>query len=285
MTRWLAVALLAVCTVARAEDDKGRWYVQIDNDAAFGTDRWYTSGSRISRVQNGLEIGVLQEIYTPDAKNWDFGTRDRIPTARLIASIAQHFHGDGTYQTVELGVGVRGPSAMGERTTRAVHHVISAAHVDWSRQLPDELDVHVAGVRTQSVIDDRFKVHVGAVLGNQVTFAHAGLELRFGDTTLASPQLRFVPTPPFSAGVPICNWSAYVGVSGRAVARNELIGRNYDPFGPELTRRRTISRVATGFSLRQSWGVVRIDLVSESQEFDGQVHPTRFGSLALHIPF
>jgi hypothetical protein len=281
----MVVVLLAVCTAARAEDDKGRWYVQIDNDAVFGTDRWYSAGSRISRVQNDIEVGVLQEIYTPDAKNWDFGTRDRVPTARLIASIAKHFHDDGVYQTIELGLGVRGPSALGQRTTQAVHHVISAAHVDWSRQLPDELDAHVAGVRTQSAGTEMLKVHYGAVLGNQVSFAHAGLELRIGDTTLASQQLRFVPTPPFPVGVPVCNWSAYVGVSARAVARNELIGRNYDPFGPDLERKPTIGRVATGFSYRPSWGVVRFDVAWESREFDGQGRPTRFGSLALHIPF
>jgi hypothetical protein len=140
-------------------------------------------------------------------------------------------------------------------------------------------------VHTQRVNADFFKVHVGAVAGNQIAFAHAGFELRAGDTTLASSQLRFAPTPPFSVGVPMCNWSAYAGVSGRSIARNELIGRNYDPFGPELARRHSVGRVATGFAYRASWGVVAIDLVSESQEFVGQGHPGRFGSLALHIPF
>lgn len=281
MKRWIALSLVSVCWAARADD--ARWYLQLDNDVAFGTDRWYTSGARLSRVQDDLEIGVLQEIYTPDGKK-EPALRDRAPTARLIASIARHFYDEGVFQTLELGVGMRGPSALGRQTTQVVHRVVTAPYIDWSRQLGDELDAHVAAVRSQPLFADFFKVHFGAVVGNQMTFAHAGLELRAGDKTLASPQLRFAPTPPFSRGSP-CNWSAYVGVSERAVARNELIGRNYDPFGPTLERRHTIGRVATGFAYRASWGVAAIDLVSESQEFDGQGEPTRFGSLAIYVPF
>ncbi len=281
MKRWIALGLMMFCCVARADD--ARWYLQLDNDAAFGTDRWYTGGQRISRVQDDLEIGVLQEIYTPDGKKAP-ALRDRAPTARLIASVARHFYSEDLFQTLELGVGVRGPSAMGRRTTQAVHHVITAAHVDWSRQLGDALDAHVAAVRSQSVFADFFKIHYGAVLGSQETYAHAGFELRVGDKTLASPQLRFAPTPPFSRGSP-CNWSAYVGVSERALARNELIGRNYNRFGPELEHRRTVGRVATGFSYRAKWGVVALDLVSESQEFNGQGEPMRFGSITIHVPF
>ena len=81
--------LLAAAPAAHADED-ARWYLQIDNDVVFGTDRWYTSGARVARVADGIEWGVAQEIYTPDAKHWTPGTIDRIPTARLLASVARH---------------------------------------------------------------------------------------------------------------------------------------------------------------------------------------------------
>jgi lipid A 3-O-deacylase len=281
MKRWIALGLMMVCCMARADDS--RWYLQLDNDAVFGTDRWYTAGQRISRVKDDLEIGVLQEIYTPDGKK-EPALRDRAPTARLIPTIARHFYDEGVFQTLELGVGVRGPSALGRQTTQSAHHLVTAAPIDWSRQLSDEVDAHVAAVRSQSLFSDFFKIHYGAVVGNVMTYAHAGFELRAGDKTLASLPLRFASTPPFSRGSP-CNWSAYVGVSERAIARNELIGRNYNQFGPELVHRRSVGRLATGFAYRARWGVVAFDLVNDSQEFNGQGEPFRFGSLTIHVPF
>jgi hypothetical protein len=280
--RLLAALALALSFNTHAADEP-RWYVQLDNDAFFGTDRWYTSGGRISRVSGEVEWSLVQEIYTPDAKNWDFGKEDRIPSARLFVAYARHDRSPGVFQTLELGLGVNGPAALGRETTQAVHRVISAAHVDWSRQPGNRLDAHLALTRTQTVGGDRLKVHYGAQFGSQVAFAHAGFELRAGDISLASSQLRFAPTPPFADGAN--GWSAYAGLSGRAIARNELIGRDYDPYGPELTRRRTVGRVAAGVALTGAWGAVTFDLVSDSQEFEGQRHPHRFGSLAIHLPF
>ena len=47
------------------------WYAQIDNDVAFHTDRWYTSGVRVARAHKlaegkYAEFGILHEAYTPD---------------------------------------------------------------------------------------------------------------------------------------------------------------------------------------------------------------------------
>ena len=71
--------------------------------------------------------------------------------------------------------------------------------VDWSRQLDDAFDGSAAFTRSQSFAGGRVKLHGGATLGTQVTFAHAGFELRAGDATLSSALLRFVSTPPFSS--------------------------------------------------------------------------------------
>jgi len=128
-------------------------------------------------------------------------------------------------------------------------------------------------------------VHYGAVVGTQIVHAHAGIEARVGaDPARSSAMLRFAPTPPFAAGG-AHGWSAYAGASARAVARNELLERNYDPLGPEMHRRNAIGRFVAGVAWTSPKGALTFELVQDSREFDGQADPHRFGSLALHYAF
>ena len=281
MDRVILLAVLALAAGTCAAED-ARWYLKVDNDVVFGTDRWYTSGVRLARVQDDLEFALVQEIYTPDAKNWHFGVDDRAPVGRLLAIGAMHGRGADHLQTFEVAAGMRGPSAHGRESTDTIHQVIPAPEVDWSRQLDDRFDGHVAFTRSQSVFFDALKLHGGGTLGTQVSFAHAGFELRAGDKSMASSLLRFISTPPFGSAP---GWSAYAGASIRAVGRNELISKNYDPFGPELDYRRSVSRVAAGVAWTAGWGMVAFDLAQDSREFEAQSHPMRFGSLTIHVAF
>jgi lipid A 3-O-deacylase len=284
LKRPAVVLLLALAASAAAAED-ARWYAQIDNDVVFGTDRWYSSGVRIARVAEGVEWGLVHEVYTPDAKRWESGVSDRAPVARLLASAAFHARAPGLFQTLELAAGVRGPAALGRQATEAIHRLIPAPEVDWSRQLENRFDAQVAAVRSQSLATDRIKAHVGAVIGRDVTFAHAGVELRFGaDEAASSPLLRFAPAPPWGDGA-AQGFGAMLGASARAVARNALLERNYDPFGPAISRRSSVARLVAGVSWSQPWGALAFALAQDSREFDAQSAPHRFGSLAIHVAF
>ena len=48
-----AAALLAACASlgAAAQPPAVHWYTQVDNDVFYGTDRWYTSGLRVARLE------------------------------------------------------------------------------------------------------------------------------------------------------------------------------------------------------------------------------------------
>ena len=285
MERVKVAALLVACAAcAHASADEGHFYTQIANDVAFGTDRWYTSGVRMAREKDGIEWGLVQDIYTPDAKNWHPGKDDRAPTARLLGSGALHQRTPELWQTIEFAIGVQGPAALGHQTTSAVHHFVPAPHVDWTRQPGGRLDAQVAITRSQRVVFDFAKVHYGATLGTVTTFAHAGFELRAGDTTLSSALLRFAPTPPTSTASAHA-WSVYAGMSERVMGREELISRNYDPLGPDLKYRRPLSRLAAGLAWKWNWGALAFDLVQDAKEFNAQTAPQRFGSVSILIDF
>jgi hypothetical protein len=270
------------------------WYLQVDNDVLFGTDRWYTSGVRLARVSGDVEWGIVQRIFTPEAKRYPSDRPDRSPTARLLATLDEHFRGEFAFQTVGLALGVRGPSALGEQATGEIHRYISAPFVDWSRQLPDEYDAFVAWTRTQrsareSPFGEGLKLHFGTVLGNQELFAHLGAEYRIGDASargLSSRLLRFASTPPLTdAGERARGWSAFAGASLRGVGRNELLSRDYDPAKPELAVRRAVGRLAAGATYGASWGSVELAVAGDTAEFSGQRTPHAFGSLTVHVAF
>jgi hypothetical protein len=292
---FIALACLASAGTAHAAGGyPADWYVQIDNDVVFGTDRWYTSGVRIARVSDNIEFGLVQDIYTPDVKHGPPGAPDRAPTARLLASVAQHFRGVSAYQTVEAAVGVRGPAALGRQSTELVHRIIPAPEVDWTRQLKNEYDAQVVWARTQrsdaaSPLGEGLKLHFGTVLGNQMLIAHMGVEYRIGSPGargLSSPLLRFAPTPPVTdSGAPAQGWSAFVGASLRGVGRNELLAQDYDPTKPELTVKRGIGRIAAGVTYSEKWGSVSFSLAQDTREFKGQHAPHSFGALTLHLTF
>jgi len=288
--RWLvgaAVALLAPCD-ARASDD-AQWYMQVDNDAAFISDRWYTSGVRIARSHRSgdaqrIEWGVVQEIYTPNTNR--FNPVDRPYVARLFFSGARHDYAPGAHRTLELTAGVRGPAALGRETQDFVHRVVPAPEDDWSRQLPNRLDLQAIAVQSRDLAIDAGQqaqgvLHYGAVVGTNVTLAHAGVEVRAGQP-IEFPALRFAPTPPLAT---THGWSAFAGASGRWVLRNTLLAGSNDPTVSEVRRNPGVARLAAGLAWANEWGVVTFALVQDSREFRTQQAMQRFGILTLHLSF
>lgn len=289
----LAAGAIASCGALAADDV--HWYAQIDNDVAFHTDRWYTSGARVARTHRFgdgryAEFGVLQEVYTPDPNRAAPDAIDRPYAARLLFTAARHDFMPGLYRTLELDVGVRGPAALGEQATKFVHRLVPAAHFDWSRQLPDEADVQAIAVQTHdfALVENhrpRWAIHYGAVLGNQVAFLHAGAEVRTGGAHASAAQpLRFAATPPIPIGGEK-GWHAFAGASARWILRNELLSVNANPFGPPIERKDAVYRIAGGVEWSASWGALTFTLVQDSREFETQHSPHRFGVLGLRVDF
>ena len=282
------IAALAACAAASAAgaDGAARWYVQVDNDV-FMSDRWYSSGARIARVEarggHGIELGLLQEIYTPEAKRFAPGVVDRAPTARLLLSAARHDRSATMFQTLELALGVRGPAALGRQTTGVIHRVVPAPEIDWSRQDSNRFDGQAAGVRTHRL--EWLDLHYGAVLGNQVAFGHAGAEVRVGARDAAgTPLFRYAPTPPAAPGA-AQGWGAFFGASIRAVGRNEMLRHRYDAPASPLERRDAVVRAGGGLAWIGRCVALTAALVQESREFEGQREPHRFGSLSVQAEF
>jgi len=103
------------------------------------------------------------------------------------------------------------------------------------------------------------------------------------DVLSVSRLLRFAATPELAANAQ--GWSAYAGASVRAVGRNELLSRNYDPSGGDLDRENVVTRIAGGIAWIATWGAVTFDVAQDSREFSQQRTPHRFGSLTVSVTF
>lgn len=277
-----ATALL-FAPAAAAEAAPARWYVQVDNDAILDTDRWYSSGLRLARVEGcagyEIEAGLVQEVFTPEGERFSFGVVDRAPTARLLASVARHDRAAGFHQTIEVALGVRGPAAQGEAVTDFIHRFVSASGIAWSRQEPDRFDAQVAFVRSHD--HGRARLHYGVVAGNEVAFAHAGGEFRFGAAGASTPALRYAATPPWGGE----GWGGFVGAGVRGVIRNEMLKRPYSAFGDELERKKAVGRAAAGIAWASPGAALTAALVAETREFAGQRAVHGFASFTLHVDF
>jgi lipid A 3-O-deacylase len=282
LRRFVAALLASLALGAHAGNPY--WYLQFDNDAGLDTDRWYSSGLRLARVSShgayDLEWALLQEIYTPEAKRFTLGTVDRAPTSLIMLALARHDPHPLCLQTIELAVGVRGPSALGEEATEFIHRVVSAREVDWTYQERDQLTARLAMTRSHRL--EQATLHYGAVVGTDRTFAHAGAEWRFG-ADLASSMLRYAPTPPPRAGE--ARWGSFLGIGARVIARDDLMGRSYDLALPPPELERVVGRAVAGVGLVRPWGSVLLTMVLDTREFEEQRVPHRFGSIAVHIDF
>jgi lipid A 3-O-deacylase len=303
--RRAVLAAAAMASGVATGDPSVLWHAQVDNDVAFHTDRWYTSGVRIYRSaplgessplaaflradstrEQRLDLGIVQEIYTGDGRA-DPAAPDRPNAGRLFLSVARHDISPDTLATVGIDAGVSGPAALGEQAQDLIHRIFPAPATDWSRQVANRADIQLVGTWSHRLgldaIPGAVVVHGGAVAGTITAFGHAGIEWRtHGPAEMANPLLRFAATPPLPKSAR--GLALFAGASIRAIARNRLFERRDDDPRPEAAYERRVSRVAAGVGWTDDWGVVTLGLAQDSREFEGQHSPHRFGSLTLSIP-
>jgi lipid A 3-O-deacylase len=230
----------------------------------------------------------VQDLYNPDPKRSDF--IDRPYAGRLLATAAWHDLSEGFHRTIEAGLGVRGPAALGRESQELIHRIIPGPETDWSRQLPNRVDAQVVGVHThefgvRSGHRERGALHYGAVVGNHLSFVHAGIELRTsGAHSIETPALRFAATPPVARGG-ARGWSGFVGVSVRAILRNTLLEGNNNPFGPLLERKDFVLRSALGIAWSAPFGAITFGITQDTREFEAQRRNHRFGALGIRLDF
>jgi lipid A 3-O-deacylase len=311
--------------------------VYLENDKFFaGTDRHYTNGFKLSflgdtklnespgfvqaiasyiptltpdaALEQHYKVGVAlgQNIYTPtDTESPTPAPTDRPYAAWLYGALT--FQAENRahtlLRTVELSVGIVGPSALGEQVQNGWHSVIKVPHAQgWSHQLHNEPGIvlaweHRYRVKRLTWPATQFGAELfargGLAVGNVDTSARLGLTARIG--WKLPPD--FGPDLIRAAGgdvAPIHRSSFYLygGAAGRAVARDIFLDGNTWRDSPSADKRPLVADFTAGLVARFPCHVGSLKGLQvaycenyRTKEFYGQLQRDVFGSINLSFLF
>jgi lipid A 3-O-deacylase len=308
-------------------DEAGILSIQVENDLwGNGTDRHYTHGTRISYLSSEetpawlkraaafvpvfsrrghlrTSYAVGQSIFTPEDitrkelvederpyAGWLYGAIGLISDQRLRDGSLR----SGRLDSLELNLGVVGPSAMAEDIQSAVHKVIGSPQPEgWRHQLHDEFGVMLVYDRQWQAqyvsavygLGVDLTPHVGGTLGNVMTSLSCGTTLRFGrdlPSDYGPPSIRpSLPGSGFFRPTRDFGWYLFAGVEGRYVLHNIFLDGNTFGSSHSVDREPWVGDLQVGLVL--TWGDVRLSFTNifRSDEFAEQKSPTEFGSVSL----
>lgn len=314
-----------------APEPAGFLSVTVENDTFFGgTDRHFTSGIRFDWVpktkrgvfglvplmedilgapddpgKSRMYFSLGQNMFTPD----DITDPEIIPDDRPFAGWLYLSTGlvakqDGYTERLELTLGVIGPASLAGGLQRRWHDWFDfRTPRGWRNQLKNEPGLIVyyerqwrARLGTAGKLSAEILPHLGASLGNVLTYASAGLSLRYGQNMpddSGPPRVR--PGLPGGAGFNLRDdaefgWYIFASTEGRAVARNIFLDGSSFRKSHSVPKKHFVGDLNVGFAvvLRDGSGFLPPMRISytymwRSREFHGQDGIDRLGSVSLTL--
>ena len=330
----LSFAAIPAAETAEGAEKLGTFSLYFENDLFADTDRGYTNGVKLSWISRDLtgyaESGKLpdwslpyirwlpfinepgfqrnvalcigQNMYTPaDISREDLIEDDRPYAGWAYFGIAFHSKDERRLDTMEIQLGIVGPSSYAEQAQKFVHQLLDSQWPDgWDNQLKNEPGLAVVYERKLRLlqggdsVDPGFDViaHLGGTLGNVYTYANAGMEARagwniptdFGDAIIRpggdtnAPASARDPRLSLKYGYGVYVFSA---VSGRAVLRDIFLDGNTFTDSHSVDKKHFVADVCVGVSIIIYRFKLSYAHVFRSKEFYGQKGNPSFGSITV----
>lgn len=304
-------------------DPAAIWSLQLKNAAITTSklaDRDYTNGIRLGWTsadggapdflqgvgktlwgdgQMRIAVDLTQQFYTPTDNTVAYPPLTERPYAGVLLGTASLIHDSGSALSVlDLGLGVLGPSAMGEQVQNGFHNLIGQNRTKgWDTQLNNQPLAQVTGQRTWRLPLVRFGVLETDVLpevtgsaGLLRVYAQAGGTVRIGqglDSDYGAVRILpglsggdvFRPTRPVA-------WYVFAGVDGQAVAYDVTLQGNLWQDSRSVAFVPMVAEMQGGLAVM--WHGVRLTYthVLQTQEYQhqqGGLH--QFGSFSMSVRF
>lgn len=333
----LCSTLWCAGNMAAVEDDHWTLNLYLENDLFGETDQNYTNGVRfswvspnltsyrddpavpeiINRVNDRLDrllgmkkgltrnlvISLGQLIYTPETAATRELLVDQRPYAGyLYLGLGYHGRSEDRLDSLEVNLGIIGPSALGEQAQDSIHDLRGLDKFQgWNNQLGDEPTLQFVYEHKRRLFKQDLPLaleqdligHGGLALGNVAIYANAGGEYRIGwdlpedfGTSAIRPggdnsapgrgDIRLHRSDKFLYGL-----HGFISVDGRAVARDIFIDGNTWRDSHSLDHKEFVADLSLGFSFLVSRWKLSYAQVFRSREFKGQPHHHEYGSLTL----
>lgn len=330
--------ILLLSSVAWCEESAGLQTFQIfyENDLFGDTDKYYTNALHMTWLSKDLKqykddvrlpewslpviravpfahvpgsthnIGLLfgQQIYTPaDIQATELLPDDRPYAGYLYAGIALHSKTLTKLDTIEITLGVVGPSALGEQVQNTVHDLGGIAEAQgWDNQLDDEVALGFAWQRKwrthRAMLTDwlcyDLLTHTGVTLGNVKTGADAGGEVRvgynipmdFGSDVIRAGAGISAPVSGFGyPRLPVFGLHWFAGFRAEAVLRDIFLDGNTFTGSHSVDKNFLVAEFSTGIAASYKMVKLTYRHVFRTEQFDHQSRGHVLGSLALTVSF
>jgi hypothetical protein len=288
-------------TPGRDEPDRPQWVKSLLEHL----DPWLSGFPQLydTSRQRSVALSLGQSIYTPRDVYSDNPPDNQRPYAGwLYTSLALHSKDERALDTLELTLGIVGPSALGEQVQNNFHNAIGSRRSDgWSHQLHDEPGLMLTWQRNwrfmaldlPSGLGLDVIPHAGVTAGNVATYANVGGEVRFGLNLPADFGTALIgPGSGVSAPVAVGSerlqssrwWGAHVfaGTDGRAVARDIFLDGNTWQHSRHVDKEPLVADLMAGAAVTLGDFSVTYTQAYRTQEYVGQPGGGHvFGSLSV----
>lgn len=315
--------------------DDGSITLYFDNDAFGGTDEDYTAGGRLSYISQSLRaedlggfyrsldwllrradgqdntpwlyqygVSLSQLMFTPEDIHVSALLPDQRPYAGWLGlGFSLHAKTDQRLHSIELSVGVVGPSSLAENTQDLVHDLLNERKAQgWDNQLNDELTVNLHYRRTRqlfewSVLDDGLEMdglyQWGFELGNAWINANAATWVRAGwnlPSSFSDPKLSATSYTQelFTERRELLSpWSFYftVGAEGRVVGRDIFLDGNTFEDSHSVDKKHFVADLTAAATLRYKQLRFTYAHTYRTEEFEEQDGGQVFGSFSIGVSF
>lgn len=248
------------------------------------------------------KLSLGQSIFTPadtDAEALVESDRPYAGWLYLGFGVVTHDVEFENYEALNLDIGVVGPWAQAEFVQNEFHRIINVAESDgWDNQLENEPGVMLsyerkwrlrAPVELLGVQLDMLP-HLGATVGNVMTYGAAGATLRIGaglpDEDFGPPRIRpSVPGSDFFTRKKSFGWYLFGGAEGRAVGRNIFLDGNTVADSHSVEKNNFVFDLQGGAALSYDRARLVFTTVLRSPEQQGDERYDLFGAVTLGVRF
>ncbi|WP_428421738.1 lipid A deacylase LpxR family protein [Methylibium sp.] len=251
--------------------------------------------------QRNLVFGLGQAIYTPkDPERSDLIEDDRPYAGVLLLSAGYNARLGNQLWATQLALGVVGPASYAEQTQKFFHRVFGSAHFKgWDNQLENEPVVLLLHERSQrwgsyalTPASDGLRwdaiTHWGGTLGNLLTGANVGFEVRagyrlpddFGSSPLRPAGENTAPLR-FERSFVGWSWHAFLNADTRLVLHDITLDGNSFRHSHHVHKRLLVGDVALGVAVLAGDWKLAFARNFGTREFNGQQQRPSFGSITL----
>ncbi|MDO9264202.1 MAG: lipid A deacylase LpxR family protein [Desulfosalsimonadaceae bacterium] len=319
-----------------AEPNRNTFGLYLENDYFAGTDSGYSSGLKLSWSsavqdqypeyafphfllyplikhvpfekkpdrQRNITFALGQNIFTPEDIESEELVEDDRPYAG-ISYLAMGFHTRLPRQmdSVEMSLGLVGPSSYAEECQKAVHRAFDDIEPQgWDNQLKNEpilglVYEHKNKITTPDVsggLGYDFILNTGGGIGNALTYYNLGLMFRTGWNL--PNDFGVMPIRPISSfNGSVVNTDTrlsskigiqfFASVEGRVVLRNIFLDGNTFTDSHSVDKKPVVGDLMTGVNVNLGPGQLSFAYVTRSKEFETQHKAQKFASINLSYAY